>query len=161
MGKKTKEFVTYWGPSIADWGDGPDQRFVIEGPQAGQRLDKLVVGLVPGLGRKGARRLFEEGRVRINGKRPNKGDVARQGDQVTIALPDEEIVNANGSMTLDPQTRAALQDLKGEFVVEWTDPEGTAWIFKFFVLDKLMFGGHQHFPPDEDLAAELDGAPLI
>ncbi len=53
---------------------------------------------------------------------------------LTIALPDEEIINANGSMTLDPQTRAALQDLKGEFVVEWTDPEGTAWIFKFRVV---------------------------
>lgn len=53
---------------------------------------------------------------------------------LTIALPDEEIVNANGSLTLDPQTRAALQDLKGAFVVEWTDPEGTAWIFKFFVV---------------------------
>jgi 23S rRNA pseudouridine1911/1915/1917 synthase len=65
-----------------------DQRFVVEPPQAGQRLDKLVVSFVPGLGRKGARRLFEEGRIRINGKRPNKGDVARQGDQVTIALPD-------------------------------------------------------------------------
>jgi 23S rRNA pseudouridine1911/1915/1917 synthase len=65
-----------------------DQRFVVEAPQAGQRLDKLVVTLVPGLGRKGARRLFEEGRIRINGKRPNKGDVARQGDEVTIVLPD-------------------------------------------------------------------------
>src|SRR5437868_12470037 len=65
-----------------------DQRFVVEGPQAGQRLDKLLVGFVPGLGRKGARRLFEEGRVRINGKRPNKGDVAKEGDQVTIVLPD-------------------------------------------------------------------------
>jgi hypothetical protein len=53
---------------------------------------------------------------------------------LTIALPDEEIINANGSMTLDPQTRVALQDLKGECVVEWVDPDGTAWIFKFFVV---------------------------
>ena len=30
MGKKTKEFVTHWGPSITDWGDGTEQRFVIE-----------------------------------------------------------------------------------------------------------------------------------
>jgi 23S rRNA pseudouridine1911/1915/1917 synthase len=65
-----------------------DQRFVVEAPHAGQRLDKLVVTFVPGLGRKGARRLFEEGRIRINGKRPNKGDVARPGDELTIALPD-------------------------------------------------------------------------
>jgi 23S rRNA pseudouridine1911/1915/1917 synthase len=65
-----------------------DQRFVVEASQAGQRLDKLVVALVPGLGRKGARRLFEEGRVRVNDKRPNKGDLAREGDRLSLALPD-------------------------------------------------------------------------
>jgi hypothetical protein len=27
---KIKEFVTYWGPSIADWGDGTEQRLVID-----------------------------------------------------------------------------------------------------------------------------------
>jgi len=30
MGKIVKEFVTYWGPSLNDWGDGTEQRFVIE-----------------------------------------------------------------------------------------------------------------------------------
>lgn len=30
MGKKIKEFVTHWGPSITDWGDGTEKRFVIE-----------------------------------------------------------------------------------------------------------------------------------
>jgi putative flippase GtrA len=38
---------------------------------------------------------------------------------------------------------------------------GIVWVFKFVILDRVMFGGHQHFPPDEDLAAELDSAPLI
>jgi 23S rRNA pseudouridine1911/1915/1917 synthase len=60
----------------------------VEAAQAGERLDKLVVLVVPGIGRKGARRLFEDGKVRVNGKRPNKGDLAREGDQITIALPD-------------------------------------------------------------------------
>lgn len=49
MGKTTKEFVTYWGPSIADWGDGPDERFVIErdedmlkkGSVGGRKMEKL------------------------------------------------------------------------------------------------------------------------
>ena len=27
MGKKIKEFVTYWGPSITDWNDGTEKRF--------------------------------------------------------------------------------------------------------------------------------------
>jgi 23S rRNA pseudouridine1911/1915/1917 synthase len=65
-----------------------EQRFRVEAAQAGERLDKFVVQMVPGLGRKGARRLFEDGKIRVNGKRPNKGDLAREGDQVTIALPD-------------------------------------------------------------------------
>jgi 23S rRNA pseudouridine1911/1915/1917 synthase len=65
-----------------------EQRFRVEAAQAGERFDKLVVTVVPGLGRKGARRLFEDGKIRVNGKRPNKGDLAREGDQVTIALPD-------------------------------------------------------------------------
>ncbi|MET0591740.1 MAG: RluA family pseudouridine synthase [Polyangiaceae bacterium] len=71
-----------------------DQRFVVEASHSGERLDKFVIAVVPGLGRKGARRLFDEGRVRINGKRPRKGDLARQGDQVVIALPDSAGPNA-------------------------------------------------------------------
>ena len=30
MSKTVKEFVTHWGPSLNDWGDGTEQRFVIE-----------------------------------------------------------------------------------------------------------------------------------
>jgi len=36
---------------------------------------------------------------------------------------------------------------------------GLVWVFKFVFLDRVMFGGHQHFPVDEDLDAELDAAP--
>ncbi len=36
---------------------------------------------------------------------------------------------------------------------------GLVWVFKFLFLDRIMFGGHQHFPPDEDLASELESAP--
>lgn len=36
---------------------------------------------------------------------------------------------------------------------------GMVWVFKFVFLDRIMFGGHQHFPVDEDLDAELDTAP--
>jgi mannose-6-phosphate isomerase-like protein (cupin superfamily) len=50
MGKKVKEFVTYWGPSINDWGDGTEQRFVIERDEellkkgvesGGRKMDKI------------------------------------------------------------------------------------------------------------------------
>jgi 23S rRNA pseudouridine1911/1915/1917 synthase len=79
-----------------------DQRFVVEASQSGERLDKFVIAVVPGLGRKGARKLFDEGRVRINGKRPRKGDLARQGDQVVIELPESAGPNAV------PESGAAL-----------------------------------------------------
>src|SRR5262245_59014178 len=85
-----------------------DQSFAVEAVQAGQRLDKLLVAVIPGLGRKGARRLFDEGRIRINGKRPNKGDVARQGDQITIALPDtagpDAIAEPNAPLSVQLET---------------------------------------------------------
>ena len=49
MGNKVKEFVTYWGPSLNDWGDGTDKRFVIErdedllrnGAEGGRKMEKV------------------------------------------------------------------------------------------------------------------------
>ena len=38
-----EEFVTYWGPSITDWNDGTEKRFVIE---RGMRIAQLVVAPV-------------------------------------------------------------------------------------------------------------------
>jgi 23S rRNA pseudouridine1911/1915/1917 synthase len=85
-----------------------EQRFFVEAMHAGQRLDKFVVLVVPGLGRKGARRLFEDGRVRLNGKRSNKGDLTREGDQVTIALPDSTgphaVAEANAPLAIRLET---------------------------------------------------------
>ncbi len=50
MSKTVKEFVTHWGPSLNDWGDGTEQRFVIERDEkllkqgiesGGRRMQKL------------------------------------------------------------------------------------------------------------------------
>jgi hypothetical protein len=46
MSKTIKEFVTYWGPSINDWGDGTERRFTIE------RDEKLLKQGVENGGRK-------------------------------------------------------------------------------------------------------------
>src|SRR5687768_13083299 len=51
MGKKIKEFVTYWGPSITDWNDGTERRFVIErdeddlkkGAHGGRKMEKIAL----------------------------------------------------------------------------------------------------------------------
>lgn len=56
--------------------------------QAGERIDKFLIAELPGLGRSGARKLFEAGRVRVNGRRARKGDVVEAGDNVSVALPD-------------------------------------------------------------------------
>lgn len=64
--------------------------------QAGLRLDKLLVQSVPGIGRAGAKRLFEQGRVRVfhegeeRGHRASKGDVVGAGDVVDIEMAEEE-----------------------------------------------------------------------
>jgi len=49
MAKTIREFVTYWGPSIADWGNGPDKRFTIDRDEdqlkqsavGGRKMEKL------------------------------------------------------------------------------------------------------------------------
>lgn len=56
--------------------------------QAGERVDKFLIAELPGLGRSGARKLFDEGRVRVNGRRARKGDVVEVGDNVTVMLPE-------------------------------------------------------------------------
>lgn len=60
----------------------------VQEAQAGERIDKFLIAELPGLGRSGARKLFEAGRVRVNGHRARKGDVVDAGDSVTVALPE-------------------------------------------------------------------------
>jgi 23S rRNA pseudouridine1911/1915/1917 synthase len=65
-----------------------EERFRIAPAESGERVDKVIVARLPGLGRKGARRLFDEGKIRVNGRRVSKGDVAREGDEITVTLGD-------------------------------------------------------------------------
>lgn len=63
------------------------QTFVIAEEDAGTRLDKLVVQAT-GLGRSAVKQLFEEGRVRVAGKRVTKAAIAAPGKEVTVELDD-------------------------------------------------------------------------
>jgi 23S rRNA pseudouridine1911/1915/1917 synthase len=65
------------------------KRFEVDSAQAGMRLDKLLIVLLGGVGRRKASRLFEEHRVRVGAHRASKGDVAREGDLIVVDLPDE------------------------------------------------------------------------
>ncbi|HRI67363.1 MAG TPA: pseudouridine synthase, partial [Polyangium sp.] len=70
-------------------------KIVVAEEQAGVRLDKLLLQAVPALGRAGAKRLFEGGKVRVHdagaerGHRVAKGDVAKAGDVVSIDVAPE------------------------------------------------------------------------
>lgn len=66
----------------------PERVLQVQEAQAGERIDKFLIAEVPGLGRSAARKLFESGRVRVNGRRARKGDIVDVGDSVTVALPD-------------------------------------------------------------------------
>jgi 23S rRNA pseudouridine1911/1915/1917 synthase len=138
-----------------------DQSFVVESVQAGQRLDKLVVAVIPGLGRKGARRLFDEGRIHINGRRPNKGDVARQGDQVTIALPDtagpDAIAEPNAALWVQLETPllVVVEKPAGQPTVPIRDGE-TGTLANALVGRYPEMAGIGHSPREPGLVHRLD-----
>ena len=64
-------------------------RFVVSDEEAGERVDRLVVLHVPGLGRRGARELFAAGAVTIDGRHGLAGATARAGSQIEVTLTDE------------------------------------------------------------------------
>jgi 23S rRNA pseudouridine1911/1915/1917 synthase len=55
---------------------------------SGRRLD-VVVGEVLGLSRARVKSLFEKGAVRVDGRRPSKGDKATAGSRVEVELAEE------------------------------------------------------------------------
>jgi 23S rRNA pseudouridine1911/1915/1917 synthase len=80
-------------------------RFPLSSTEAGVRLDKLLVQKVPGVGRARAKRLFDEGRVRLcaegeeHGRRVAKGDVAAGSETLEVDLEPEA---AGGAALPDP-----------------------------------------------------------
>jgi 23S rRNA pseudouridine1911/1915/1917 synthase len=63
--------------------------FTVSAADAGERLDRLLVRHVPGLGRRTARELFERGAVTADGRPVRAGTPAVAGARVEVALPDE------------------------------------------------------------------------
>jgi 23S rRNA pseudouridine1911/1915/1917 synthase len=62
-----------------------DTSFVVPAPLNGERLDKVLAELVPGLSRARARRAVEEGAVRVDGRRVPKGGVVEGGARIDVA----------------------------------------------------------------------------
>jgi len=80
-------------------------KITVNEAQAGVRLDKLLLEVMPTLGRAGAKRLFEGGKVRLHeggaerGRRVAKGDVARAGDVISVEI---EEAAQDGAALSDP-----------------------------------------------------------
>jgi 23S rRNA pseudouridine1911/1915/1917 synthase len=72
----------------------------VEPDAAGRRVDHLVAAAVPGLSVAAARRLVEDGAVRVDGRRPRKGERLAAGQIVEV---DEEALRARRpGVTPDP-----------------------------------------------------------
>lgn len=73
----------------------------VDDEEAGCRLDVFLVARVPGMSRRTARRLADEGKLWVGGRRARKGRVLRAGETVTLdelpaphgleAVPEPEI----------------------------------------------------------------------
>ncbi len=58
--------------------------FEVTADEAGRRLDVALVRRLDGLGRAGAKKLVEQGGVRVNGRKVRKGAVLARGDLVEV-----------------------------------------------------------------------------
>jgi len=67
----------------------PTRRFVVAPGDAGQRLDRLMA-LRGGVGRRLARELCEEGRVKVGGRRGRRADAVPEGTTIEFELPGEQ-----------------------------------------------------------------------
>lgn len=67
--------------------------------ETGGRADKVVGAQFPGVGRATLARLFDEGKVRVNGRRAKKGDTLAAGDLVEVVPPeDPRVVPVAGAL---------------------------------------------------------------
>jgi 23S rRNA pseudouridine1911/1915/1917 synthase len=87
---------------------------------SGARLDLFIARQVPGLGRARARALVVEGRVRVNGREPRKGDRLSAGDLVELddARPPSHFV-----LEPDPELDLAIVH-QDRFLVVVDKPAG-------------------------------------
>ncbi|MBI5512888.1 MAG: RluA family pseudouridine synthase [Deltaproteobacteria bacterium] len=68
------------------------QTLVVPEGSGSQRLDRWLVDNLPGLSRARVKRMLDEGQVRVNGRRPRKGDLVTPGATVELrgAAPPED-----------------------------------------------------------------------
>jgi 23S rRNA pseudouridine1911/1915/1917 synthase len=62
--------------------------FTVPPDSAGERLDRFLVSVLPGQSRSQVQKLIEEGHVTLDRKSPKANLALRDGDRVTVTLPD-------------------------------------------------------------------------
>ncbi len=96
-----------------------DVTFTVLDGEGGERLDKLVVRHIGGIGRRRASELFANGRVEVDGTRATKGELARVGSSVVVKL------QAACPVPAEPDAPLAVC-LENEFFVVVRKPAGQA-----------------------------------
>lgn len=71
-------------------GNNDEKLLVVSADSAGQRLDKLLGSLLPGMGLRGRRRLIEAGLVEVDGRARAAGYRVRAGQRVVARLKVDE-----------------------------------------------------------------------
>ena len=66
---------------------------ILTADTAGERLDAFLARSVEGMTRSGAQKLLEEGCVTLNGKPGKKNDKLKEGDQVSVIVPEPKEVD--------------------------------------------------------------------
>ena len=79
------------------------RRFQVPESLDGERLDKALANLVPGLSRARAKDLTAEGAVRVDGRRAGKSAVVAAGQEITI----DETVHLDTDVTPEPDAALA------------------------------------------------------
>ncbi len=72
----------------------------VEPDAAGERLDKLLVARVPGLGRRRAADLFRAGAVRVGARVANKGELAVAGTEIYVELGGDDVPEPEPELSL-------------------------------------------------------------
>jgi 23S rRNA pseudouridine1911/1915/1917 synthase len=88
----------------------PQLKFQVDGGEAGERLDRLVVRHAGALGRRRAAALFAQGAVRVDGRRATKGELARAGSTVEVDLgePDRAAPEPQAALDVRLETEHVL-----------------------------------------------------
>ncbi len=68
--------------------------FTVSSENSGERIDKLIVIFDSSVTRSSAQRLIEQGNVKVNGKPAPKNLRAKEGDKITLIIPEPEAARA-------------------------------------------------------------------